>query len=986
MNHNHHHGCPFMEVQNNHHENLRPYSPHLLVSLGLGIIFAFFFLLLVSQTSTASIWSGEEQVTYAEYYAGMPSVGIDDDDNVYVVWEEGDGFFNESRDIHLMKMSSAGDVILNRTIASAYTLDASWPDIAVEADGTVHVVMQDTFFRKIYYMSLSSDGEILIPALPINQWSIGAYTPSIDVDNSGLVHIVWLDVKLISRDTDHEIYYTLLDPSLAVGRIGGISDEDIRLIDDTRISSHLMIIDLVTFYEFLTGFRVLEYPPFPNIAVDSEGTAHVVWTDGRDSNPEIYYSHLDPTLASWNGSSSDRSLISIVDNSRITYGASYSLQPMVAVGPDDMIHLAYTNNDTGSFEVYYGTITNGSFTSPPVQVSRDDQEPSGLSPIIVDSEGNIYISWRDMCCGHFEVFLSKIDPSGDVLWNNQRISHCDSTAGSPPVVVDSNLNPIIFWQDNRTTISQVYYNRTVMFPDLSIQVSDITSDAMNNIPSTIDIVIENTGNVDTAFEVAVTIDEDHQKEQEWTRAVFLGAEESKVISIECVLEAGEHEVEVILDPLNLVKESDENDNHAIAIIEVPHSPDLGLQSAELIYDDHTTQLIPDKDYSITVVDGQLMLNLTLYNEGGSHSGPMKILVEGFNEGGNLDPVEYSTITNMNASSYQSISFMLDQIPGIWDYSIQIDPDSEVDPLWKSQPTMNFTLAIVAPPDPSISNIELSGKKSDGETLEITVFMGNEGSSPSTGQLIIFIDDEIIDTKTVYLSSNGEAQQQFQWNAKEGTHTITAELVTALDSDSGNNSLEKSVTIGPPDRIEIDPIILSVSSVAILAGLLVIFTEAGRYNFLKFLVIPLYTRLKRGKILDHFLRGQVYGFIKANPGAHYNLIRRTLDINNGALAYHIAVLEREKFIRSRMDGTLKRFYPSDMNLPQGHELTEMERTIIDIIRSNPGFSQKEIALTIGSSPQVVNYHIKSLARTHVLKLTRVGKRTLCYMNEDFELDS
>ncbi|MCK4614561.1 MAG: winged helix-turn-helix transcriptional regulator, partial [Thermoplasmata archaeon] len=124
-------------------------------------------------------------------------------------------------------------------------------------------------------------------------------------------------------------------------------------------------------------------------------------------------------------------------------------------------------------------------------------------------------------------------------------------------------------------------------------------------------------------------------------------------------------------------------------------------------------------------------------------------------------------------------------------------------------------------------------------------------------------------------------------------------------------------------------------------------------------------------------------IKANPGAHYNLIKRKLNINNGALAYHISVLEREKFIRSRMDGPLKRFYPSDMNPPKGHELTEMERKIIEVIRANPGFSQKEIAITLGLSPQVINYHIKALARDHRLRLARVGKRTLCYVNEDYE---
>jgi len=322
---------------------------------------------------------------------------------------------------------------------------------------------------------------------------------------------------------------------------------------------------------------------------------------------------------------------------------------------------------------------------------------------------------------------------------------------------------------------------------------------------------------------------------------------------------------------------------------------------------------------------------------------------------------------------------------MWDFTIVLDPQETMDQQWMDVTSSQFTLEFMEPPDISVFDIEVVGNQEDGSKLEIVVYTNNDGSTQSAGTLTLSIDGTPIETIAIVLSADSRREDHLFWKAEEGKHTITATIVVAADSDLTNNSRSITLTIDPQEEFEVDPVVLAVSSVTVLGALLIIFTESGRYNFLKFMVLPFYTRLKRGKVLDHFMRGQVYGFIKANPGAHYNLIRRKLEINNGALAYHISVLEREKFIRSRMDGTLKRFYPSDMNIPTGHELTEMERRIIDVIRANPGFSQKEVALTLGLSPQVINYHIKSLGRNHILKLTRVGKRTLCYLSDDVELD-
>lgn len=942
-----------------------------------------------SATPDSIEWSGEIQITDADIYAGTPAAAIDAFDNTFVVWEEGAGYFNESREIHFMKMDPSGEVVINRTLASTITLDSGWPDIAVEDDGTSHIVWQDSnfLFKNIFYQVISPEGEpYFLNPIPLVQDSLGTYTPSIDVDHNGNAHVVWLDMRITEKGPDHEIYYTELDPTMGLGRAEEVTDEDIRLIDDTRISSDLMMIDIVGFFDFLTGYKVLEYPPFPDVAVNSEGHVNIIWTDARDGNPEIYYSKLDPSLSMLNGESSDLTTLSIVNNSRLTWNPSLSLQPMIAVGPDDTAHIAFTDNITDSFEVYYATIDDQGeeINSTLQRISGSDQEPSGLSPIVVDREGNAYISWRDMCCGHFEIFLSKIASNGDILWDNQRISHSDSTAGNPPAVVDSNLNPIIFWQDNRTSTSQIYYNRTSMFPDLSVSVNDITSNAMHGSDSLYEVTVKNEGNLNALTSMIVQIDG-----RIWEQQLDLEAGEQRTYAFSWPATYGKRESSVSIDPNNGLMESNEMNNHVTMDFHVPYPPMVGLSKAEVIFGKETFATEANSIQSLSISERICWLNLSIYNSGGSPSGPIKILVSGMPESGSMDPTSYSTTIDLNTSSDEVISFIIDPSPGLWDYQIDIDCMNALEDSWKEESHLNFSVEFLDSPDPSVQDLSLSGPWTEGKDHRINVALLNTGPTPAAGTLDVFVDGELFESRFISLLPNEEQNQTFSWEPRSGGHEISAVLDVIPDRNDENNSASIRVTIDPDDTSNKIPLIIAAVAVSGLVAALLIFTEAGRFEFLKFAIvplIPLYTRIKRGKVLDHFIRGQVYGFIQANPGAHYNLIRRKLEINNGALAYHIAVLEREKFIRSRMDGTLKRFYPSDMNLPSGHELTEMELKLLNVIRANPGFSQKEIALTLGLSPQVVNYHIKSLARNHILRLTRIGKRTLCYVNEDMELDS
>ncbi len=187
----------------------------------------------------------------------------------------------------------------------------------------------------------------------------------------------------------------------------------------------------------------------------------------------------------------------------------------------------------------------------------------------------------------------------------------------------------------------------------------------------------------------------------------------------------------------------------------------------------------------------------------------------------------------------------------------------------------------------------------------------------------------------------------------------------------------------------EPVAVATStSISALTIVLIAFTETGKYKFLALLplLIPMYTRIQKEDVLDQFVRGQIYGYIKTNPGVHYNQIRRGIDVKNGTLSYHLGVLEKTELIKSRREGLRYRaFYPVGVKFPkiERFRLTELQISILDVINKNSGIGQKEIANKLDKKPQTINYNIKVLEQAGLIEVRKQGRRTGCYPKENID---
>lgn len=179
-----------------------------------------------------------------------------------------------------------------------------------------------------------------------------------------------------------------------------------------------------------------------------------------------------------------------------------------------------------------------------------------------------------------------------------------------------------------------------------------------------------------------------------------------------------------------------------------------------------------------------------------------------------------------------------------------------------------------------------------------------------------------------------------------------------------------------------------ASAVLLISIGAIATEVGKYGFFKMVFLPLYSRVKKEEVLDHFVRGQIYGHIMAHPGSHYNAIKQELKVTNGTLSHHLKTLEMQGFVKSQRDGTYKRFYPmgAKHSNKKGIRLSDLQLSIIDNLRQTAGMTQSEIAAIIGMSQQSISYNLNILVRKDILRYERNGVKKHYYINEMDELVS
>jgi DNA-binding MarR family transcriptional regulator/nitrous oxidase accessory protein NosD len=238
-------------------------------------------------------------------------------------------------------------------------------------------------------------------------------------------------------------------------------------------------------------------------------------------------------------------------------------------------------------------------------------------------------------------------------------------------------------------------------------------------------------------------------------------------------------------------------------------------------------------------------------------------------------------------------------------------------------------------------------------------------------------DEILVTQKVDTSDGSDSYNPFTISAEKDE--LVGELEAVIEQDR-----QLSIILLPPAKdagfwIPFELLIVMGSAIVIGAGIGAFLASEGFKIALVSLILPLYMKLKKGKVLDNYDRGRVYQYIEINPGEHYNQIKRDLSLPNGSLVHHLGILEKAGRIKSRRDGRFRRFYTRGTQIPvtNGGTLTEVQKRITDSLKDLPGITQKEMASLLGVHQSSVSYQMSKLEERGLIRAEKKGRKVHYY---------
>lgn len=251
--------------------------------------------------NSGNSWSFDKRLTNNPSYSYSPCV-FASGSYVHVIWvDERDG----NKEIYYKRSTDGGNTWGSDFRLTNNPNNSTNPSLWVSGSN-VHVVWQEDRDGnwEIYYKRSNDNGNTWTSDIRLTNNPQSSLYPSVSVFSS-TIHVVWVD----NRDGNDEIYYKR---SIDGGNSWG---SDIRLTNNTQQS----------FYPYLFSYGL---------------NVHVVWTDDRDGNREIYYKRSIDGGSTWES------------DFRLTNNVNVSQRPFICVsGPN--VHVIWQDNRDGNWEIYY---------------------------------------------------------------------------------------------------------------------------------------------------------------------------------------------------------------------------------------------------------------------------------------------------------------------------------------------------------------------------------------------------------------------------------------------------------------------------------------------------------------------------------------------------------------------------------------------------------------------------------------------------------
>jgi len=155
--------------------------------------------------------------------------------------------------------------------------------------------------------------------------------------------------------------------------------------------------------------------------------------------------------------------------------------------------------------------------------------------------------------------------------------------------------------------------------------------------------------------------------------------------------------------------------------------------------------------------------------------------------------------------------------------------------------------------------------------------------------------------------------------------------------------------------------------------------------LKIVSLLRFRTLDSNNVLLHSKRNEIYRIISENPGICSDIILKEMASPKIKIRYHLQMLMRFNYIeKHKVHGFVGYFDAKDKKIgdPEKNINLELrsrtEKEILNILRTSPGISRKEVSKILNISGPSVSWHIKRLESIDVVEVRQKGRSVEYYL--------
>lgn len=344
-------------------------------------------LIIGAEPYTPPAWSFAFNVSDAASSSTRPAIAADAAGEAHISWLQGHS--GSDQDIFYANSTSWATSV--NISAMPFPSEAENSAIVVDAGGVVHVAWRQNVGggnTEIYYANSTNW------SAHTNLSSSSDFTrsPAIAAGIDGTIHVVW--EQFVGGGSQSDIIYAnstswattanvtdtaemSVDPSIVVDNSGVVRlawaeyisalQYDIMLTDSTNWSAAVNATD--------TPYKSYE----PDLAIDPWGTLHLVWQENvYGSYWQIHYA----ASSNW------------TQHTDISASFAVSQEPAIVVAPDGIVHIVWEEDRNFSlFDIYYAS--PAALYIEPVNLSKTPDDNSTRPDIAVGPDGVIHIAWSE---------------------------------------------------------------------------------------------------------------------------------------------------------------------------------------------------------------------------------------------------------------------------------------------------------------------------------------------------------------------------------------------------------------------------------------------------------------------------------------------------------------------------------------------------------------------------------------------------------------